>query len=169
MVTIRELLGSSTNTKPISIKPKKRDDFIESAIIILGKDCPNCKELVESSAFKEFYKAARDRILIAFDEEGYLYGADYSRITDLLERRIGIATPSVALREDVDVLENNPATLLKIAKILGVPFVVKRGGSRSSRSKKSSKTNEFVERKKLKKQVKKAALGCDEEGICREI
>ena len=103
MVTIRELLGSAppkSISKSISTKPKKSDDFIESAIIILGKNCPNCKELVESSIFKEFYKAARDRILIAFDEEGYLYGADYSNLTDLLERRVGISTPSVVVRED---------------------------------------------------------------------
>jgi len=173
MVTIREILGNEAKRFAVK-RSAESGDFVDRAIIILGKNCPHCKELLESSVFKEFIRAAYDRLAFVFDDEGYLFGADYSNITDLLERRAGISTPTIALREDVDVLENNPNAMMRIAKMLGVPFIARRrrrssesSSSRASR-RRSSKTNEFVERKKLRKEVRRAMSGCEGE-VCKEV
>jgi len=181
MVTIREILGLKTETdeveepRPVP-RPKPRSesrDLVDKAIIILGKNCPSCKELLESSAFKEFYKAAYDKLAIVFDEEGYVFGADYSNLANLLERRAGIETPAFAVSDDVDMLENNPSLLLKIARLLGIQLMVKRRSrssesSRSKRRKGTGKVNEFVESKKLKREIKKALSGCLGD-VCREV
>jgi len=175
MVTIREILGNEAKrfAEKRSVESK---DFVDRAIIILGKNCPHCKELLESSVFKEFIRAAHDRLAFVFDDEGYLFGADYSNITDLLERRAGISTPTIALREDVDVLENSPNAMMWIAKMLGVPFIARRRRSSGSSSKgasrrgsrSSGRTNEFVERKKLRKEVRRTMMGCEGE-VCKEV
>jgi len=183
MVTVRELLGEQSKDVEESLslqREKKRNsfsEFVDRAIIVLGTNCPHCRELVQSSAFKELLKAAEDRIILAFEDEGYLYGADYSNLVNLLERRVGIATPSLVYREGADTLtERDELSLLKLARILGIPLVPKRRSrksseesSRSRKSKKrSSKTNEFVERKQRRKEVRRALQGCVGE-VCIEV
>ena len=180
MVTVRELLGEQSKDVEESLQREKKrnsfSEFVDRAIIVLGTNCPHCRELVQSSAFKELLKAAEGRLLIAFEDEGYLFGADYSNLVNLLERRVGIATPSLIYREGADTLtEHDELGLLKLARLLGIPLVPKRrrkssegSSSRKKRSSKSSKTNEFVERKQRRKEVRRALQGCVGE-VCIEV
>ena len=187
MTTIREILSSEAPKYERKLKiqkePKNELSFVDRAVIILGKNCPRCKELVESALFKEFLKAAFDRVFIAFDEEGYLYGADYSNAVHILERRVGESTPSVVFGDEAEILENSPTHIMRLAKFLGIPMVPKRRRSKKSeeetaagliltrsksRSSRRRKKNAFVEMKQLKKEVKKAATGCLGE-ICVEV
>jgi len=190
MTTIREILSSEAPKYERKLKIQKEPknelslSFIDRAVIILGKNCPRCKELVESALFKEFLKAAYDRVFIAFDEEGYLYGADYSNAVHILERRVGESTPSVVFGDEAEILENSPTHIMRLAKFLGIPMVPKRRRSKKSeeeaaagltalirsksRSSRRRKKNTFVEMKQLKKEVKKAATGCLGE-VCVEV
>jgi len=181
MVTVRDILASDADVfekKLRAIKAARKElSFLDKAILVLGSNCPRCKELVESSDFKEFLKAALDRIMIVFDEEGYLFGADYSNVVHILERRVGNVTPAIVYGDEAEIVENSPTHIMKIAKRLGIPMVVKRRRrskkseeevTTTARGKKSGKRNTFVEMKQIKKELKKAALGCSED-FCVEV
>lgn len=179
-VRVRDLLEDSELEDIRRRQIRKDTSFagrVSRAIIILGSNCPHCEKLVDSSMFKELMKAAVDRLWIAFDDEAYLYGADFANIANLIERRAGYETPSVVLNDDAFRLEEKGISLMKLAKELGIPLIVKKRSKKTEaaevessrkKSKRARSKNEFVERKQLKKEVRKALEGCSGE-VCTEI
>jgi hypothetical protein len=103
--------------------------------------------------------------VIAVGEEAYLYGFDYT-FSNLFFGRVGFETPSVMDLNTFDIVAI-PEFSVKdfVAMLKKLPRVRTSSKSRSEGEEESSRRgsrrrNEFVERKQLKKDLKKALEGC---------
>jgi hypothetical protein len=134
-------------------------------IVLISPSCTKCKELLErNSVFRQFVSEVNSgKGMVAVGEEAYLYGFDYT-FSNLFFGRVGFETPSVmdlnmfdivavpefSAREFVALLKKMPRVRTKKSESGG------EGEARSSRRRRSS----FVEKKQLKKDLKKALEGC---------
>lgn len=134
-------------------------------IVLISPSCTKCKELLErNSVFRQFVSEVNSgKGMVAVGEEAYLYGFDYT-FSNLFFGRVGFETPSVmdlnmfdivavpefSAREFVALLKKMPRVRAKKSEAEG------EGEARLSRRRRSS----FVEKKQLKKDLKKALEGC---------
>ena len=133
-------------------------------IVLISPSCVKCKELLErNSVFRQFVSEVNSgKGMVAVGEEAYLYGFDYT-FSNLFFGRVGFETPSVmdlnvfdivavpefSAREFVALLKKMPRVRTKKSEAEGEE-------ARSSRRRRNS----FVEKKQLKKDLKKALEGC---------
>jgi len=147
------------------------------AIFIFGRGCPHCEETMNTELFKNI----SDVVDVVFDEEAFVFGADYANASDVVERRYGFQTPSLIINPvhgDPTIFDNSLSSYAYVYRYLGIKL---RGRKRKSskttaveteketkrRSRRSRKKEEFVETKELKKEILSALKGCEEE-VCRE-
>lgn len=109
--------------------------------------------------------------MVAVGDEAYIYGFDYT-FSNLFFGRVGYETPCVVDLGSGDVIalpDFSVRDFVAFLKKMPRYYRGKRGGGESSgRSKRSRRRrNEFVERKQLKKDLKKALEGCLG-GVCVE-
>jgi len=145
-------------------------------VFVFGRGCPHCEEVMNTELFKNISDVAE----FGFDEIGFWLGADYSDVRDIVERRYGFSTPSVIvdpLIGDPFVFENRLTHYAYVYQLLGVRLKGrKRKSITGSRSRSGGKVHgrkrrEFVETKKIAKEVAKETErleACEEEGECRE-
>jgi hypothetical protein len=133
-------------------------------IVLVSPSCTKCKELLENSVFRQFISEVNSgKGMVAVGEEAYLYGFDYT-FSNIFSGRVSYEAPSVvdlntfdvvavpefSTREFVALLRKMPRVRSKKSEAEG------EEGPRSSRRRRSS----FVEKKQLKKDLKKALEGC---------
>jgi hypothetical protein len=134
-------------------------------IVLISPSCSKCKELLERNAvFRQFISEVNSgKGMVAVGEEAYLYGFDYT-FSNIFFGRVSYEAPSVvdlnmfdivavpefSTREFVALLKKMPRVRSKKSEGVG------EEEARSSRRRRSS----FVEKKQLKKDLKKALEGC---------
>jgi hypothetical protein len=132
--------------------------------------------LERNSLFRQFVKESE----IVVGDESYIYGFDYTD-RNIYFGGVGYETPSVLDIEGFNV-RSIPEFTLKdfVAFVRKLPRYYRASSkesseesssSRSSSSRKSrsrSRYSEFVSRKQLKRDVKKAASGCVDD-VCVEV
>ena len=137
-------------------------------IVLISPHCQKCKELLErNSVFRQFISEVNHgKGMIAVGDEAYLYGFDYT-FANLFFGRVSYETPSVMDLNTFDVVAVPEFTVKDfVAMLRKLPRVRASGRSESEEeekvrtSRRSGKRNEFVERKQLKKDLKKALEGC---------
>jgi hypothetical protein len=141
-------------------------------IVLISPNCSKCKELLErNSVFRQFIGEINDgKGIIAVGEEAYLYGFDYT-FANLFFGRVSYETPSVVDLDTMEIAaipEFSVKDFVAMLKKLPKGYRGKRseksgeeGEARSSRKRsRRSKYNEFVEKKQLKKELKKIESGC---------
>jgi hypothetical protein len=110
--------------------------------------------------------------MIAVGDEAYLYGFDYT-FSNIFFGRVSYETPSVMDLNTFDIVSIPEFTVKDfVAMLRKLPRVRTRKSEseeeKEARSRRSGKRNEFVERKQLKKQIKKAMEGCLGD-VCVEV
>jgi hypothetical protein len=137
-------------------------------IVLISPHCQKCKELLErNSVFRQFISEVNHgKGIIAVGEEAYLYGFDYT-FANLFFGRVSYETPSII---DLDMFEivsvpeftvkDFVAMLKKLPRVRTSKKVESEEEEQARSSRRSRKRNEFVERKQLKKDLKKALEGC---------
>jgi len=144
-------------------------------IVLISPDCSRCKELLErNSVFRQFITEVNGgKGMIAVGEEAYLYGFDYSD-SNMFFGRVGFNTPSVLDLDSFEVMALPDFSVRDFVAFLKKMPRYYRGkksegeGEGSSGRSRSRKRNEFVERKQLKKDLKKVLEGCEGD-VCREV
>jgi len=153
------------------------EDFMRlmqrKTIFVFSRSCPHCEEVMNTELFKNISSA----IDIAFGDSGFLYGADYSRVSELIDRRPSLSTPSVVINpihDDPFIFDNRLGSYAYVYKYLGLQLKGRKrktekteSGSSESRARKGRRKR-FVEEKQMKREVIEAMKGCEED-VCREI
>jgi hypothetical protein len=134
-------------------------------IVLISPSCTKCKELLErSSVFRQFVSEVNSgKGVVAVGEEAYLYGFDYSD-SNIFFGRVGFSTPSVLDSDSFEVValpDFSVRDFVAFLKKMPRYYRGKKGGDEGeSGSRSRRKRNEFVERKQLRKDLKKALEGC---------
>jgi hypothetical protein len=135
-------------------------------IVLISPSCTKCKELLErNSVFRQFVSEVNSgKGMVAVGEEAYLYGFDYT-FYNIFFGRVSYEAPSVMDLNTFDVVavpEFSAREFVALLKKMPRVRTSKKSGAegeeeaRSSRRRRSS----FVEKKQLKKDLKKALEGC---------
>jgi hypothetical protein len=132
-------------------------------IVLISRGCSKCRELLErSSVFRQFIAEVNSgKGMVAVGDEAYIYGFDYT-FSNLFFGVVGYETPCVVDLGSGDVIALPDFSVRDfVAFLKKMPRYYRgKGGESSGRSKRSRRRNEFVERKQLKKDLKKALEGC---------
>ena len=135
---------------------------------------------MDTSLFRQFMsELLKDDGFIAVGDEAYIYGFDYTD-KNIYFDRIGYETPSVIDLDKFDIAAFGSFDIAAFVTYLrklpryyrfkesSSGSTSKKRSSRKSSNSSSSNISEFVARKKLKKDIKKASSGCVDD-VCVEV
>jgi len=136
-------------------------------VVLISPDCSKCKELLErNSVFRQFVSEVNSgKGVVAVGEEAYLYGFDYT-FSNLFFGRVSYEAPSVMDLDRFEVMALHDFGVRDFVAFLKKMPRYYRGkksegeGEESSGGRSRRKRSGFVERKQLKKDLKKALEGC---------
>jgi len=141
-------------------------------VLLISKHCSKCNELLQTSLFRQFVSEVLKEGFVVSGEEAYVFGFDYTD-KNIYFDRVGYETPSVmdtAMFDIVGIGEFSVRDFVALLKKL--PRRVRSSGGsgeeEESGARKRGRRSNFVKRKQLKKELKRASEGCLGD-VCVEV
>jgi len=142
-------------------------------VLLISKYCSKCKELLNTSLFRQFVSEVLREGFVVVGDEAYIFGFDYTD-KNIYFDRVGYETPSVMDTSVFDIIGIGEFSVGDFVALLKkLPKRVRSGGGsgegeEEGGTRKRGRRSSFVKRKQLKKELKRASEGCLGD-VCEEV